>query len=152
MYSGCENSDARAFVTDFKGVSNNKGKLHPHRENPHFKTFPISCKLPFVFSTATLAFILKPFVPFFLPIDSLNTTGWTIQSDCIKDNILQSAQRRRRLSPSSRMRKIGMSTSTKAFKTNANENYATLTQLPLSYTWWLSFRRYKGLNSIWKEN
>lgn len=49
VYSGCEISDARAFVTGFKGVSNNKGKLHPLRETNHFQTLP-SCNLPFVLS------------------------------------------------------------------------------------------------------
>lgn len=36
VYSGCEISDARAFVTGFKGVSNNKGKLHPNRKRKYF--------------------------------------------------------------------------------------------------------------------
>lgn len=34
VYSGCEISDVRAFVTACKGVSNNKGRLHPDKNDP----------------------------------------------------------------------------------------------------------------------
>lgn len=41
VYSGCEISVARAFVMGFRGVSNNKDKLHPKRETTHFQTFAV---------------------------------------------------------------------------------------------------------------
>ena len=60
-----------------KAYQTTKANFIPtEKENiSHFKTFAISCKLVFVFSAAELAFILKAFMSFFLPIDSLNTTG-----------------------------------------------------------------------------
>ncbi len=61
VYSGCEISDARAFVTGFKGVSNNKGKLHPQTETTHFQTFVISCKFPCVLFTTKLVSVCTHF-------------------------------------------------------------------------------------------
>lgn len=55
VYSGCEISDARAFVTGFKGVSNNKDKLHLQKEITHFQTCAFSYKLLFVLSTTEMA-------------------------------------------------------------------------------------------------
>lgn len=42
VYSAREISDARAFVTGFKGVSNRRGNLHPQKTSANFQSLVIS--------------------------------------------------------------------------------------------------------------